>query len=187
MYLIATLAVGLVCLLDLVLTVGVVRRLRDHAGHLERLLAAGQGGATPLLVPGTTVPAFDGVTVDGEAISFESFGDKALVGFFSPGCAPCESLVDEFAEHAMRFGGRDHVLAVLTAAPNQDTSKYLGQFAGIAHVVVEGPDGAVGTAFRTNSYPSVYLLDIVDGAGAVVASGTSMTNIPAAGPVAAAQ
>jgi hypothetical protein len=187
MYLIATLAVGLVCLLDLVLTVGVVRRLREHADHLERLLAAGQGGAMPLLAPGTTVPSFNGVTVEGEAISFESFGDKALVGFFSPGCAPCESLVGEFVERAMRFGGRDHVLAVLTAAPSRDTSKYLRQLEAVAHVVVEGPNGAVGTAFRANSFPSVYLLDIVDGAGAVVASGTSMTNIPAADPVAAAQ
>src|SRR5882757_10433437 len=185
MYLVATLAVGLLCLLDLVLTVGVIRRLREHAGHLERLVSAGQSGPMPLLAPGTTVSDFDGVTVDGEAISFESFGDKALVGFFSPGCAPCELLVPEFAARAMRFGGRDHVLAVLNTAPGRDMSKYLRQLEAVARVVVEGSTGSISGAFRANSFPSVYLLDVADGAGTVVASGTSLTNIPAAGPLAA--
>jgi thiol-disulfide isomerase/thioredoxin len=186
MYWVATLTVGMLCLLDLVLTAGVVRRLREHAAHLERLLASKPGGVQPVLDPGTTVSGLSGVAVDGEPLSFESFGDKVLIGFFSPGCAPCEALVPEFADRAARLGGRDHVLAVVIAIPGRDPAQYLRRLEAVARVVVEEPGGAIAAAFRTNSFPSVYLLDVADGAGVIMASGVNLTNLPATSPLTAA-
>ncbi|HET6856330.1 MAG TPA: hypothetical protein VFH94_04445, partial [Streptomyces sp.] len=53
--------VGLLCTLDLVLTVGVIKRLREHTELLAK-----QGGGRMSLGPGDEVGAFSATTVDGE-------------------------------------------------------------------------------------------------------------------------
>ena len=180
-------AVGLLCLLDLVLTAGVVRRLREHSAHLEKLLAGRTGppgGELPVLAPGTAVAPLSGVTVEGEPVSTADLGDRALVAFFSPSCAPCRLIMPQFVERARRFGGRERTLAVLNVTGDEDASEYVRQLAPVARVVVERPDGAISEAMRVSAFPSVYLLDLTGDAPVVLAGGTDLSVVPDADPVA---
>src|SRR2546429_2115191 len=117
-----TAAVGLVgslCLLDLVLTLGVVRRLRDHTERLTALSGVSRPAASSdSLLPVGSVPDDFGVsTLDGSLVSRELLGAPALVAFFTPGCAPCRERVPEFVEYASGVPvGRDRTLAGVVGA-----------------------------------------------------------------------
>jgi hypothetical protein len=170
-YLAAAVAlVGLLGLLNLLLMVGVIRRLREHHEPLPR--HAGPGVAVPsLLGPGDEVGDFSSVTVDGEPLTRGVFSEQTLVGFFSPDCGPCHELLPSFVTYAARMPeGRRQVLAVLTG----DATTTAGQVStldGVARVVLERPGGQLGTAFRNEWYPALYL---VGPDGRVQASGNRL-------------
>ena len=201
----AVVVLGLVSLVNLLLTLGVVRRLREHTSQLANI--PGPTGATGPAI-GSTVAAFATRTLDGEPITRDGLADQTLVAFFSPGCAPCEELRPAFVRHAATLpGGRERVLAVLTApdgpgpdrAPGQIQGQVQGQVQGhaegqaqvhaeavaelaaVARVVVEAPGAElVGAAFGVRRYPT---LCVVGADGRVVASGPSLTALRTPVPV----
>jgi thiol-disulfide isomerase/thioredoxin len=178
---IAVALVGLLCLLDLVLTLGVVRRLREHAEVLANL--PGQGGAEPPV--GAAVGPFAARAVDGERVTQDHLVDQTLVAFFSPGCAPCEELRPAFVRFAAAHpGGRGQVLAVLTAPAELDSGEHadaVAELAPVARVVVqEQGDEVVAAAFGVRRYPTLCL---VDANGRIAASGSSLTSLRAPVPV----
>lgn len=74
--------------LNLVLTVGVIRRLREHTEQLSRVALS---SPDPILHVGDRVGDFAVTTTDGEQLSDDRFTGRTLVGFFSPGCpAPAQ-------------------------------------------------------------------------------------------------
>ncbi|GGN74794.1 TlpA family protein [Actinoplanes lobatus] len=165
----ALVLVGVLGMLNLVLTVGVIRRLRESQGHHP-------GGADPVLPVGTAVGEFTATTIDGDPV--DAF--PALVGFFSPGCAPCTELLPEFADYARRMpGGRQRVLAVVAGTP-ETAADYVSVLSEVARVVVASADAPLPRAFRATAFPAVYLLDAER---RVLVSGGRMDSFPA--PVAA--
>jgi thiol-disulfide isomerase/thioredoxin len=175
-------AVGLLTLLtlfNLVLMLGVIRRLRDHS---ERLGSLGTGGIpvppAPIIPAGETVGAFATVTTDGDAVSSELFDGETLVGFFSPSCQPCKAQLPKFVAYAESFhGGRDKVLAVvITGAPDEDADPYVTALSGAARVVVESHGGPLSEAFDITGFPSVAL---VDSAGTVRATAARVGDLDA--------
>ncbi|TDC05359.1 hypothetical protein E1267_19795 [Nonomuraea longispora] len=152
----AVVLVGLLCMVNLLLTVGVIRRLRRQGGSAP---AMSEG-----LSPGERVPRFATMTTSGEPISDELLGAPALVGFFSPGCGPCEELLPLFVERAR--GTSDAVLAVV-ADTGEDCAADVERLAEVARVITEAPQGPVQTAFKVNAYPTV----ITIGQGGTVVSG----------------
>ncbi|MFI6599468.1 hypothetical protein ACIBHX_24715, partial [Nonomuraea sp. NPDC050536] len=77
-YLIAVVVlVGVLCLLDLVLTLGVVRRLREHTKLVDALyeMVATMGAPAGPAV-GEVVGEFDVTTVDGSRVSRELLADQ---------------------------------------------------------------------------------------------------------------
>ena len=170
MYGTALVAVALLGLLNLVFTLGVIRRLREHSQHLQRLLSAPvPDPAAQPLAPGTTVPGLR------ELIDVD--GDQVLVGFFSPGCRPCEALIPEFTGRAGPFG-RDRVLAVLVITTDDDAETYRRMLEPVARVVVEQHGGPIGTALQVIGYPTVYLLTVAGPDAQVTASGMDLSGIP---------
>lgn len=167
---------GALTLLNLLLTYGVIRRLREHT----RLLA-GIGSAAPMLAPGSTVGDFAATTLDGELVSRDALSGQTLVGFFSPGCPACtERLPDFVARAATPAHGRARTLAVI-AGGDESYAAQREQLAAVARVVVEPErSGPVGRAFGVSAYP---VFALVDPAGEVLASGYTLDSIPA--PVAA--
>jgi thiol-disulfide isomerase/thioredoxin len=172
----AVVIVGALCVIDLLLTMGVIRRLREHtellAGSTQRVVG---GGPIQLLEEGTQVADFAATTTDGEPISREMLPAMSVVAFFSPGCTPCGALIPAFTEYAATLpGGRAQVMAVVVGDTRQ-AGAYADQLTPVARVVTEGFEGPISEAFRSRTYPALFVLD---GAGRVLSSGTDMTVLP---------
>jgi peroxiredoxin len=150
---------GLLAAVNLLLTIGVVRRLREQTAELAELRGrAPTGGAEISLPIGATVGPFEAATVDGRTVTLASFGDRPLVGFFSPSCKPCKERLPGFVQHAAgRPGGRDAVLAVV-AGTREASVDYVEQLRAVATVVVEPDQGSVQKAFGVTGFPSFLLI-----------------------------
>ncbi|MDF2705780.1 MAG: redoxin protein [Nonomuraea muscovyensis] len=149
-YLIVAVAlVGALCLLNLLLTVGVIRRMRKQAAsaaslpHLEEGLAIGE-----------KIPQFAATTTDGEPISDELIEGPSLIGFFSPSCQPCRELMPRFIDHARRTPAA--VLAVVVTDSAEEAVADVERLAEVARVVVEAPHAAIQSAFQVAGYPTVF-------------------------------
>ncbi|GLX06962.1 redoxin domain-containing protein [Microbispora sp. NBRC 16548] len=172
---------GLVGVLNLLLTAGVIRRLRAYD-----ILPAARSDpgrwrvvhkpSRTMRAAGERVGAFHGHTVRGEPIGEEFFArSTTLVGAFTAGCQACEERLPEFAEFAAAFpGGGTQVLALLVGDA-RDLADKVRQLEPVATVVVE-PDrgGPVGEALGVRAYPA---LALVDPGGVVSASGAGMEHL----------
>jgi hypothetical protein len=151
--------VGVVSLTDLLLTFGVVRRLREHTA----LLAPLRAGHRPVIGVGVgEAPApFAAVATDGQPLAGPA-GFRA-VAFFSSSCSACPERVPPFADYvrANRLG-REDVLAVVIGA-DEEPVPYLEDLAAVALVCREPADGELSKAFAVSGYPAFCLLD-ADGA-----------------------
>ena len=147
--------VGVVCVLNLVLTVGVIKRLREHTA----LLSQTDAHAAPAIRVGDEVAAFATTTVGGEPVSRDQLAGETLVGFFTPGCGPCEKRLPEFVAYARTLpGGRDRVLATVVASDPAEAAGYVADLSPVAKVMVEDSAGVVTRAFRATAYPTVLLV-----------------------------
>src|SRR5215472_11461569 len=167
--------VGAVALLNLLLTVAVIRRLRDH----ESRLAAQTGSAAgPNLLPvGRPVPKFDAVDVDGTAVSRESLAaGPALVAFLRTGCQPCERLLPELIAYAAATSaGRGRVFAVVTG---RDAASLVQRLGEVATILSGAEADRVAEAFTVTGFPTLYALQD----GAVWAAGSSIGQVSAGVP-----
>ncbi|MCP9949597.1 TlpA family protein disulfide reductase [Actinomadura madurae] len=165
-----------VSLLDLVLTLGVIRRLREHT---ELISNVSSGGRRPyaILDEGETAGPFDAVATTGEPVSRDLLSGRTLVGAFTPRCSACEEKLPAFLDSARTFpGGRDQVIAVVVG-PEDEAETYRERLEPVARVVVEPPaTGAVGTALALGSFPA---FGVLDQSGTVVGSGVEPDGAPA--------
>jgi hypothetical protein len=173
----AVVAVGALCLVDLVLTLGVIGRLRDHTERLSALYASRAPALSPdLMLPVGQVPAdFATTTVDGDPVSRDLLGAPALVGFFSPGCRSCSERLPEFSAYAGAVpGGRDRTLAVVVG-DGDGGRRLASELRDAGRVVVEGFGGPVSTAFGVHGFPA---LCVLDKGGAIAAAGATVDRLP---------
>ncbi|WP_331770705.1 redoxin domain-containing protein (plasmid) [Embleya sp. NBC_00888] len=161
----AVVLVTVLCLLNLLLTFGVVRRLRAQGGH-------GHGGhdadITDLVLPvGATVPAFTAVTTAGETVSRDGLG-AVLFGFFSPGCPACAERLPLFVKAAREAVGEGRRVLAVVHGDEADTREQVAALTAVARVVVEPADGPLGRGFAVAGYP---VFGLLDANGTVTASG----------------
>ena len=172
----AVVLVGVLCAADLLLTMAVVRRLREHTRQLGGLV----GGAGPELLPvGARVPAFSGESVDGEQVDSEA-KPPAFVGFLSTTCRSCADQLPELAQ-LLRSRGEDRGAAVVVVAgpDSAEGTHFIDALRPIATVVRESRHGPVCHAFSNEVFPTFYLVED----GVVTASAISVEGL--ADPVAA--
>lgn len=166
----ATVLTGLLGGLNLLLTLGVIRKIR--AGNTQTS-PVGKTGMPPdaVLAPGARADDFAVTDIRGDAISRDSLHTPTLVGFFSADCDACKDQLPAFLAAARRtIGARERVLAVVTP-PTADTQSLVTPLADVGRVVIEAYDGELTTAFRVRMWPAFAL---VDGEGNVVSSGWEM-------------
>jgi hypothetical protein len=147
--------VGGLCLLDLFLTFGVIRRLREHT---ELLSAARRAPSQALGLPAGERPGrFSAVTTEGEQVS--SAAGLRVVAFFSSSCSICPERAPSFASYlrAEHFE-RDSVL-VISVGPENVVPPYLDELAGLARICIEEEDGDIAKAFKVNGVPVFFQLD----------------------------
>ncbi|MFE3201699.1 TlpA family protein disulfide reductase [Embleya sp. NPDC055664] len=150
--------------LNLLLTFGIVRKLRAQG-------AAGAGAdldpADLLLPVGSTAPEFAAVTVAGKTVSRERLG-AALFGFFSPNCPACKERMPAFLEVARRAGEDGRRVLAVVHGDEAETREQVAALTGVAQVVVEPVGGPLGLGFAVAGYP---VFGLIDENGTITASG----------------
>jgi thiol-disulfide isomerase/thioredoxin len=154
-------------MLNLLLTLAIVRRMRT--------MTPGNELPEPLSV-GSAIRPFTATTIDGQTISERDLrGSQVLVGYFSPGCPPCEAALPRFVTYAAGLD-RERVLAVIVDGTGTDAARDQAvALEAVARVVVTSERATVVDALSAHGYPVVFLLDED---GRVVAADTTVDNLP---------
>lgn len=167
----AVVLVGLIGLLNLVLSFGIIRRMREQAPQPQHQHPGRpvQDVRPTTLEDGEQVASVDAVTIDGTAVQLP-FPGRSLVGFFSPSCSTCREQIIPFVVIAERQPPGQPVLAVV-AGPDEDgaAASYIEELlAGRSEVLIvrEDDDGPVQKAFGIKGYPAFTLLQDGDLQGA---------------------
>jgi hypothetical protein len=125
--------VGALCLLNLLLTVGVIRRLKEHTALIESMNAP---PPAMVLSPGERIGDFTAETEDGVRVSSDTLATELLVAVFSPGCSACTEQLPRFVGAARTAtGGRDHVIAVVAGA-REEYAEEIDRLSVVARVFV---------------------------------------------------
>ncbi len=167
----AVVLVGMLCLVDLLMTFGVVRRLREHS----ELLNKSHGADMPVmdLSAGDIPGSFAAVTVDGEPLSGPA--GIRVAAFFSSSCSICPERVPAFVDYVRANGiRRDDTIAVILAMAGESVP-YADRLAEVARVCVQPPAAELATAFKVTGYPAFCVLDA---GGAVQATGYDPASLP---------
>jgi hypothetical protein len=157
-YLAATVVIlAVVCVLNLILTVAVIRRLREHTTILEQARRPAD-----LLTVGTSVAGVEATAIDGAAVDDEWLREgRKLIALMSSTCSHCLDELGNAADFARAMpGGPASVLAVVSGLDGHGTELVDG-LRGVATVVHEPEDGPATTAFSASAFPAFYL--VVDG------------------------
>ncbi|MFG6195976.1 hypothetical protein [Nonomuraea sp. JJY05] len=160
---------GVLCLVNLALTLGVIRRLRRYSDQLATQSGQGQGA---ILAEGALAPPYVASATDGSAVSRDLITEPVVVGFFSTGCDACHEALPDFLTLAAAFP-REQVLAVIVdrtgeAGPQRE------RLEPVARVVVEDLGGPVASALQVRAFPAFAL---VGGGGRILASGLRLDQV----------
>nr|BFE56114.1 hypothetical protein GCM10020063_006400 [Dactylosporangium thailandense] len=158
--LVAVLLLALLTVFNLVLVLGVIRRLRAFEGRPD--------AGPPMLTAsaGTRVGDFTSSTVDGREVSRGGLGSRALVGFFSTTCPACHERLGDFRAAAARHAGAAFAVVVRDGGAVEPMLAGLGD----TPVVVEDPEGPVASAFAVQGFPAFVLVH----AGVIESSGVQV-------------
>ncbi len=170
----AVIIVGLFSLANLLLAIGIIRRLREHS----ELIGRGSFGVPEVrvlkLAAGSAPAAFTATTADGRQLT--SASGFTLVAFFSTTCPSCPAAVGPFTRLvADQQLSSSRVLAVI-AGSRAEPPAYLDDLTAVATPLFEVLGGPVQQAFGVTGYPAICLLDE---SGTLVASDYDPARLPA--------
>ncbi len=167
---IAVALVGALGLVNLLLGLAIIARLREHSEKLGQLDDLPKPA---LLGNGKPVPEFAARTVDGDELTRADLTEGSLVAFFSPGCSSCVEQVPDFVARTASWpAGR--VVAVVVADASQSTDALVRDLAASAQVVLEEHGGAVGAAFKLTGVPAMCRMGPD---GTIAASGANLDDV----------
>ncbi|MFC0541843.1 peroxiredoxin family protein [Kutzneria chonburiensis] len=169
------------CLFDLVLTLGVLRRLREHEARLEKAPDySALDNLASSLVQGSRPDPFTATTTDGGVVALDDLVDGTVVAFMSPHCKPCVAGLSSFVEHVgVLPEGRRQVIAVLMGE-EVEAKPMAARLEPVAQVVVEHMNGPLAAAFKVTAMPVIFVLS---GDGTVAATSYEINQL--LGPMAA--
>lgn len=155
---VVVLVLGTLGLVNLVLTLAMIRRLREQSGLIRMSIEGATNPEPMMLTAGERVGSFTATTTTGDPVDRGDLRGPTLVGFLSPTCPMCLESLPGFVDRARAVpGGRDHVLAVLVGEQDEVTS-LREALEPVAQVVVEYVAGPVATAFGVIGFPALALL-----------------------------
>lgn len=154
---------GSLACVNLVFTLGVIRRLREHTAELAALTSGAAVDMDVTPKAGSAIPEFAVTTTDGRQLSdLDLSGGPAYLGYFTPNCPPCRDRLPEF----LRLAGEvkaDHFVVVVGADSLEAGLKLVGdvggEVGGDVRLVVEKPDGPLMSAFGISRTPTLLALD----------------------------
>jgi hypothetical protein len=172
---------GALCALNIALTAGVLRRLREIE---ERTRYSGldltPGTPDVMLAVGEQVGTFTTVTTKGEHLSDDFLTDgHTVVGVFAHGCGKCDERLPEFVSFVRDRGiPRERALALMVGTPEQVESKR-ALAEPVATVVIEELDGPVSLALAARVYPALAVIGpdkTVRAAGSLIGNVSSLVD-----------
>ncbi|WP_159104567.1 MULTISPECIES: hypothetical protein [unclassified Plantactinospora] len=169
----AVVLVGALGLLNLALTLGLVRRMRQYGHLLEGLEPAELGASTKPV--GSAVAPFTATALDGTVVDADWFTEPVVVGFFSPGCPACKDLIPGFVAVA----ATRRALAVVEKGP-EPADEYTEPLSRVATVLADEQARGAVAAFGVRAFPAVCQVDATG-----VITGTGVHLVPSHAPVAA--
>jgi thiol-disulfide isomerase/thioredoxin len=162
---VAVVVLGVATMFNLLLTFGLIRRLKDqdkaNAHRAEVTVPVGQ-----------RIGDFSAQTTKGATTSRDGAVGQRIVGFFSPGCEPCEERIPEFLAYAQR---RALAALAIVVADDGGGQPYVDRLSPSADVVIEPPAGPVAAAFGVEAFPTLCL---IAADGTVLACGNVITELP---------
>ncbi|MEV3984419.1 hypothetical protein [Nonomuraea sp. NPDC049758] len=165
---------GVLFLMNLVLALAVLRRLRRHTARIDHLYEV-VAGAPDLDGPaaGDLVGDFSATDLDAAPVTRDSLPEGGVVAFLSPDCEGCRA---ELAELTAWAAGQDRsrVLAVVDARAG-DPARMVAALSAVARVVVERDHAHVAEAFGARTVPTVFR---VAAGGTVLSRVRSVTRLP---------
>ncbi|MEU7246522.1 hypothetical protein [Streptomyces sparsogenes] len=144
-----TVLVGLLGLLNLLLMLGVIRRLREQA-------TPPQEAPVTILPADSEVGTFSAVDTEGNRLTRDDLTEDLLIIFLSPGCSACEDLLPLLVERAQEYGP-DRVLAVVVRGTNGkgNLGEYVDRLSPVARrVTVVDFGDALTKAFALAGMPA---------------------------------
>ncbi|GGK82974.1 hypothetical protein Sme01_16980 [Sphaerisporangium melleum] len=144
--------VGLLSMLNFILLIGVIRRLRhgtNSTGLQTRSLPEIKS-----LPAGTPISDFQSITVDQAPLSRNDLQDGMTVGFFMVDCGTCHEKLPYFISAAQRGETKEQVIAVVVGDAIA-AEEMVTQLTSVGRVIVEDHFGPVATAFAVSSFPTM--------------------------------
>jgi hypothetical protein len=164
--------VGIISALNLLLTFGVIRRLREHSQLIDRAMMTGI--SLTGLVPGDQVTSFSAADRDGNVLDGPS--GLRVVGFFSSSCSACPERVGPFLDYLSNHKVEPDETLSIMVGPKDDHPPYAERLAKVGRVCTEQDDGLASQAFKVRGFPMFFLLD---SGQAVVGSSYDPAALPA--------
>jgi peroxiredoxin len=169
---------GVLGLVNLVLTLGLVRRVHAQSALLRMSIEGIENPRPIMLEAGAHVGPFAAATTGGDPVEHADLRGPTLVGFLSASCPACAESLPSFVARARAVpGGRERVLAVVVG-DDEATGELRERLAPVARVVVEHTAGPVARAFGVDGFPAFALL----ADDRVVASHFALDRVPEAVP-----
>jgi hypothetical protein len=165
----------LLVLTDLLLTFGVIRRLREHAEKLTGLQESMVGPSPTAPRPGSAIADFPpALATDGNTVSpAELRSGTRLVAFYSVGCGSCEKDVLPLTDRLRGVKGSGVSAFVIVEVPDDSeqsgahVARLTDSIGAMGSVVREPFHGPVQEAFDVNVFPTYVVVE-----GGVVAQVT---------------
>ncbi|MFE1166436.1 hypothetical protein [Nocardiopsis sp. NPDC058789] len=172
----AVVLIGVVSVLNLVLTLAVIRRLRETSQDVRSASASGPATLDELPA-GTPIPSFRATTPEGkEVTSDEHLGQQTVYAFFDTSCTMCKSRLTPLVERARHNGLTPEQVVVVIGDADGRADEYTTLLDDGVTVIVEEPFGPVAQEFPLQGVPTFIL---ADESGRVTRSGPDLDAVPA--------
>jgi hypothetical protein len=147
----AVVLVGALAVLNLLLTLAVVRRLKDAESRRTP-----QPDSGPPV--GTAIPEFDADTLDGDRITHDLMGTgRQVFAFYSTTCSACVLSVPHLVDYIRHHDLPPECVVVFVNGAAEHAGPFTGPLTGLASIVVESVQGSVTSAFSVNAYPTIVI------------------------------
>ena len=171
--------VGGLCLLNMLLTFGVLRRLREHSAQLAEIpdfsMDDGPGYSAKFI--GRPLSGFSARAIDGTLVSSESLtGNAGMIAVLRIGCGPCHEQLPGFVAWA---SNTDATATALVTGAESDAREMTDRLAKVSVVVAGREADELAEALGINVFPT--FLEI-DSTGVVVRAETSLSRMNVTDP-----
>lgn len=147
--------VGVIAVLNLLLTMAVIRRLRRQ----EAMMSMPDMDSGPAI--GSKLPAFSAEPVSGDVVTSDDLiGSPAILAFFSTDCSACKTSIPYLVEYAEVNNLKPRqVLVVVGGEDREKRDEIAAELNSVASVVYEAHHGPMAANFDVKALPTFVMID----------------------------